>query len=199
MSTGSWYPRDFSAFQVSSSYKSYLSTGCGSRAIWFSGMSISKKSKQLMRFYTDSSSFVINLFHVLFMQFMFCFLCHSFVRKFLHHCSFVIFVFMLVLILLLATRLLKLRFKKQIFNYYGVFWFYDDVKWFCSYANKCHSIAVKYWAFTRMVYCYLHEIEHQFSLQKQMVLKYIYQLCDTLFKVSCPPGKKESFWCCSFY
>jgi hypothetical protein len=81
-----------------------------------------------MRFYTDSSSFVINLFHILVMQFMFCFLCHSFVCKFLHHCSFVISVSMLVLILLLATRLLNLHFKKQIFNYYGVFWFYDNVK-----------------------------------------------------------------------
>lgn len=98
-----------------------------------------KKSKQIMRFYTDSSSFVINLFHVLFMQFVFCFLCHSFVCKFLHHCSFVIVVFILVLILLLATRLLKLHFKKQIFNYYGVFCFYDDVKWFCSYVNKCQT------------------------------------------------------------
>jgi hypothetical protein len=45
---------------------------------------------------------------------------------------------MLVLILLLATRLL--HFKKQIFNYYGAFWFSDDyVKWFCSYVTKCQT------------------------------------------------------------
>jgi len=44
-STGSWDPRDFSSFQISSSYKSYFFAGCASRAIWFSGMSISKKEQ----------------------------------------------------------------------------------------------------------------------------------------------------------
>ena len=57
------------------------------------------------------------------------------------------FLYMFVVILLLATKLLNQHFKEQKFNYYSAFWLYDDyVKWFCCYIINWQTF-IQIWYF----------------------------------------------------